>query len=94
MVDKIIVIVILTVLYITCSFPVLLIILFVIGMLVALNELLKFKKYDNTRKVSTLTKNVEKYKSFETVPSVEEIMKWIKIGLANKEKKEREKRGE
>lgn len=79
--------------YITCSFPTLLIISFVLGMLVALAKLLNFKRY-NGGAAFELTSAYAKFKSFETAPSIEEIMKWKRIGMENKEKEERKKREE
>ena len=79
--------------YITYSFPTLLIISFVLGMLVALAKLLNFKRY-NSGAAFKLTSTYAKFKSFETAPSIEEIMKWKRIGMENKEKEERKKREE
>lgn len=74
--------------YITCSFPTLLIISFVLGMLVALFKLLSFRKYENTQLLfnDKLLKDLP-YKQHDTAPSVEEIIRAKKRAEARRDEK-------
>lgn len=81
--------------YITCSFPTLLIISFVLGMLVALAKLLSFRKYRHTN--PRFQMDWEKgltYKQHDTAPSVEEIMRVKKIAEEAERDRKLEERGE
>ena len=80
--------------YITYSFPTLLIISFVLGMLVALFKLLSFRKYETIRfhLRNKLLKDLA-YKQHDTAPSVEEIIRAKKRAEARRDGK-LEERGE
>ena len=81
--------------YITYSFPTLLIISFVLGMLVALFKLLSFRKYEHTnlRYQMDWEKGLT-YKQHDTAPSVEEIMRVKKIAEEAERDRKLEERGE